>query len=115
MNGKSAPPFALNDGTADSVHRARQIRNTDFERRRKLYNFFVTDDETTARATNANVNAKRDKVDQWVRGVVNSKALAYINKIQENCLGEMDNVIGARWSCHLEVECWVELSSPSTS
>ncbi|KAE9065244.1 hypothetical protein PF006_g30508, partial [Phytophthora fragariae] len=72
MNAKSTAPFALNDVTAGSVHRAHLIRNTDFERLQKLYNFFV-----------ANVNAKCEHVDQ-VRGAVNSKTLAYIHKIQEN-------------------------------
>ncbi|KAE8959957.1 hypothetical protein PR001_g30543, partial [Phytophthora rubi] len=69
MNAKSTVPFALNDVTAGSVHRAHLIRNTDFERLQKLYNFFV-----------ANVNAKGEHVDQ-VRGAVNSKTLAYIHKI----------------------------------
>ncbi|KAE8889323.1 hypothetical protein PF010_g29969 [Phytophthora fragariae] len=72
MNAKSTAPFALNDVTAGSVHRAHLIRNTDFERLQKLYNFFV-----------ANVNAKGEHVDQ-VRGALNSKTLAYIHKIQEN-------------------------------
>ncbi|KAE9333067.1 hypothetical protein PF008_g14628 [Phytophthora fragariae] len=58
INAKSATPFALNDVAAASVHRALQIRNTDFERLQKLYNFFVANDETTTRAINANVNAK---------------------------------------------------------
>ncbi|KAE9280962.1 hypothetical protein PF008_g28012 [Phytophthora fragariae] len=53
MNAKSTAPFALNDVTAGSVHRAHLIRNTDFERLQKLYNFFV-----------ANVNAKGEHVDQ---------------------------------------------------
>ncbi|KAE8896958.1 hypothetical protein PF005_g7029 [Phytophthora fragariae] len=36
------------------------------------------------RAINAHVNAKGEHMDQWVRGAVSSKALAYIHKIQEN-------------------------------
>ncbi|KAE8978570.1 hypothetical protein PR001_g24802 [Phytophthora rubi] len=55
-----------------------------FERLQKLCNLFVDNDETTARAINANVNAKHDHVDQWVRGAVNTKVLAYVHKIQEN-------------------------------
>ncbi|KAE9340703.1 hypothetical protein PF008_g10984 [Phytophthora fragariae] len=49
-----------------------------------LCNLFVDNDEATARAINANVNAKHDHVDQWVRGAVNFKVLAYVHKIQEN-------------------------------
>ncbi|KAE9048121.1 hypothetical protein PR003_g7518 [Phytophthora rubi] len=86
MNAKSTAPFALNDVTAGSVHRARQIGNTNFKRFQKLYNFFITSDEATARAINANVSAKRDQVDQWVRGAVNFKALAYIHKIRQGLL-----------------------------
>ncbi|KAE9003082.1 hypothetical protein PR003_g17503 [Phytophthora rubi] len=74
MYAKSITPFVLNDVTAGSGHRARQICNTDFERLQQLFNFFVTNGEATARAINANVNAKRAHVDQWVRGTVNSKA-----------------------------------------
>ncbi|KAE8900094.1 hypothetical protein PF005_g8735 [Phytophthora fragariae] len=83
MNAKSTTPFALNDVTAGSVHRPHQIRNTDFQRFQKLYNFCIANDEDTACAINANVNAKRDQVNQWVRGVVNSNALACIHNIQE--------------------------------
>ncbi|KAE9086767.1 hypothetical protein PF006_g25956 [Phytophthora fragariae] len=48
------------DVAAGSEHRARHIRNTDFERLQQLFNLFVTNDDATARAINANVNAKRD-------------------------------------------------------
>ncbi|KAE9283269.1 hypothetical protein PR003_g27170 [Phytophthora rubi] len=50
MYAKSTTPFAMNDVTAGSVHRARQICNTDFERLQQLSNFFVTNGEATARS-----------------------------------------------------------------
>ncbi|GMF18747.1 unnamed protein product [Phytophthora lilii] len=75
-NATSAKPFALTDVSPSNVQRARQIRKTDFERFEKLHNFFVANDETTARAINGKANAKREQVDQWVRGAVNPKALA---------------------------------------
>ncbi|KAE9294971.1 hypothetical protein PR003_g24130 [Phytophthora rubi] len=59
MNAQSTTPFA-HDVAAGSEHRARHIRNTDFERLQQLFNLFVTSDDATARAINANVNAKRD-------------------------------------------------------
>ncbi|EGZ14202.1 hypothetical protein PHYSODRAFT_361357 [Phytophthora sojae] len=80
---KNATPFALTDITASSVQRARQIRKTDFERFQKFHNFFVANDEAAARAINAKANAKREQVDQWVRGAVNPKALTCIQEIQE--------------------------------
>ncbi|KAE9073332.1 hypothetical protein PF006_g28763 [Phytophthora fragariae] len=55
-----------------------------FVQSEKLCNLFVDNDEATARAINANVNAKHDHVDQWVRGAVKTKVLAYVHKIQEN-------------------------------
>ncbi|KAE8882588.1 hypothetical protein PF005_g23321 [Phytophthora fragariae] len=108
MNANSTTLFALNDLTAGIVQRAGQIRKTCFERPQKFYKLFV---------------AKGEQVVQWMRGTVNSKALAYIREIQEtrqtllvllivstaltkydenelarrDSLGEMDSVIGARF------------------
>ncbi|KAE9032017.1 hypothetical protein PR003_g14047 [Phytophthora rubi] len=91
----------------------------DFERLQKFYNFFVANDEATARA----INAKGEQVEQWVRGAVNSKALAYIDEAHDtrqtlrvlpiestaltkygekelawrDSLGEMDSMIGAHF------------------
>ncbi|KAE8995970.1 hypothetical protein PR001_g19981, partial [Phytophthora rubi] len=68
MNAKSTTLFALNDLTAGIVQRAGQIRKTYFERPQKFYKLFA---------------AKCEQVVQWMRGTVNSKALAYIREIQE--------------------------------
>jgi len=118
-----AKPFALSDVTVASVQRARQIRKADFERFQKLHNFFVANDEATARTINGKANAKREQVDQWVGGAVNPQAMTCIQEVQEpqpallaliivsaaiakygeneltrrDKLGEMDSVIGARF------------------
>ncbi|KAG7375267.1 hypothetical protein PHYPSEUDO_002149 [Phytophthora pseudosyringae] len=98
----TAKPFALSDVAAWSMQRARQIRKADFERK---------------------ANATRQQVDQWIRGALNAKTVACVQEVQEtrqtllalvnvsaaiskygeqelarrDQLGEMDNVIGARF------------------
>jgi hypothetical protein len=119
----SAKPFAVTDVTAWAVQRARQIRKTDFERFVKLHNFFTASDDAVARPINNKTNAKREQVDQWLRGAFNPKVLLCIQEVQEpqqallaliivsaaiakygeneltrrDKLGEMDSVIGARF------------------
>ncbi|GMF20881.1 unnamed protein product [Phytophthora lilii] len=120
---KNTKQFALSDVNPWSVQRARQIRKSDFERFVKLHNFFTANDDAIAKPINAKANSKRDQVDQWLRNSVNPKVLASIQEVQEtqqallsllivsaaiskygeqelvrrNSLGEMDNIIGARF------------------
>ncbi|KUF88824.1 Ribosomal RNA-processing protein 8 [Phytophthora nicotianae] len=115
--------IALTDVTPASVQQARQIRKTDFERFQKFHNFFIANEEPTARVINSKANTKREQVDQWLAGAVNPKTLACIQEIQEtqpgllellvvsaaltkygekelarrDDLGEMDYVVGARF------------------
>ncbi|KAG3108314.1 hypothetical protein PI124_g12575 [Phytophthora idaei] len=122
-NKHAAKCIALTDVTTASVQQARQIRKTDFERFQKFHNFFVANEESTAGVINGKANTKREQVDQWVAGAVNSKTLACIQEIQEtqsallallivsaaltkygekelarrDGLGEMDYVVGARF------------------
>ncbi|ETK95728.1 hypothetical protein L915_01371, partial [Phytophthora nicotianae] len=67
--------IALTDVTPASVQQARQIRKTDFERFQKFHNFFIANEEPTARVINSKANTKREQVDQWLAGAVNPKTL----------------------------------------
>ncbi|KAF4131887.1 hypothetical protein GN958_ATG18920 [Phytophthora infestans] len=122
-NKNTGKMFALTEVTTASVQQARQIRKTDFERFQKFHNFFMANEEPTARVINDKANAKREIVDKWIGGAVSPKTLACIQEIQEtqsgllellivsaaltkygekelarrDSLGEMDYVVGARF------------------
>ncbi|KAE9019811.1 hypothetical protein PR001_g13782 [Phytophthora rubi] len=73
---------------------ARHIRKTDFERLQKFYNFFVANDEATARA----INAKGEQtlfllpIESTALTKYGEKELAW-----RDSLGEMDCMIGAHF------------------